>query len=102
MVAIAGEISDRHRGVGDAIFDQLFNVIGIHRHGAGPEMRPELGRETAESPDDYAKFVPVTLLIFGGVAWCPAHWLPMHGPCRGPAFRPAGPGIQSVPIHKRL
>src|ERR1700719_3969291 len=36
MVAVAGEIADRHLGIGNARADQAFDVVGCHCHGASP------------------------------------------------------------------
>ena len=32
MVAVAGQIADRHLGVGDRCLDHRFDIVGVHRH----------------------------------------------------------------------
>src|SRR5690348_385342 len=36
VVAVAGEIADRHLGVRDARLDQLLDLAGVHRHARSP------------------------------------------------------------------
>ena len=39
MVAVAGEVADRHLRVRDAALDQPLDFVGIHRHGPRPPGR---------------------------------------------------------------
>src|SRR5215831_10304605 len=75
MIAITGEIANRDFGIGNAGLDQLFDIVGIHRHGARPPCRqnpirlnPTLGwnagprtvaRALSESPDVRKEPIPI-------------------------------------------
>src|SRR5260370_7433140 len=57
MVAVAGEVADRHLGVGNSRLDHRFDIMGVHRHSrispirrfesrpaTGLRVRPNLAR----------------------------------------------------------
>jgi hypothetical protein len=59
MVAIAGQIADRHLGIRDGCLDHRFDIVGVHWH---PVFLPSSVRIARVSPRWHPKLSADTLL----------------------------------------